>query len=215
MTDQELGNLDVIKTDEGGRYVVPESPEMHPLGKLYLESQPIASRYGLVGTGTTCYRVRRPDSGQWDYVLKFKWRWARDRPEDELLKLAKKKCVCGAVSLDHYQEIESTANLRRSLRWGPQRRFTRMYLHKGDASAEEQMQKVAPNADDFIQHTEETDNYFQNRILPVRLLLLLADLFILFSLSLNCLKCSVMLLSVTNHFTMTPRIFIKTYPRET
>jgi hypothetical protein len=142
MTDQDLGKSNIIETDKGGSYVVLDNVAMPSLGKLYLESQPIASREGLVGTGTTCYRARMPDSNRWNYVLKFKWRWARERPEDELLKLAKKKCVWGAVSLDYYKEIESTANLRRGLRWGTHRKFARMHFRNRDGNIEGQRQEV-------------------------------------------------------------------------
>ncbi|KAI6083218.1 FunK1 protein kinase [Hypoxylon rubiginosum] len=151
MTDQDLGKSNIIKTDESGSYVILDTSSM---GKLYLESQPIVFRERLVGTGTTCYRAKLPDSNRWNYVLKLKWRWARDRPEDELLKLAKKKCVWGAVSLDYYEEVESTANLRRGLRWGTHRKFSRV-----------QQQEVLFNADGLAEYTEETDNFFQNRIL--------------------------------------------------
>ncbi|OBT75577.1 hypothetical protein VF21_05837 [Pseudogymnoascus sp. 05NY08] len=58
MTDEELGKLSIIQTDEGGRYITLNSVEIPALGKLYLESRPIAFRERLVGTGTTCYRVR-------------------------------------------------------------------------------------------------------------------------------------------------------------
>lgn len=165
MTDQDLGKLNIIKTDKGGSYITLDSVAIPSLGKLYLESQPIASREKLVGTGTTCYRARMPNSNQWDYVLKFKWRWARERPEDELLKLAKKKCVWGAVSLDYYKEIESTANLRRGLRWGTHRRFARVHFRKRDGNIEGQRQEVICNTDGLVEYTEETDNFFQNRVL--------------------------------------------------
>ncbi|KFZ04893.1 hypothetical protein V501_08875 [Pseudogymnoascus sp. VKM F-4519 (FW-2642)] len=137
LTDQELGKLAIIEVDEGGSYITLDSVEIPALGKLNLEAQTIASRERLVGTGTTCYRARTPNSDRWDYVLKFKWRWARDRPEDELLKLASEKCVWGAVSLDYYKEIESTSNLRRT----------------------------ASNAAGLVDYTEETGDFFQNRIL--------------------------------------------------
>lgn len=165
MTDQELGKIDIIETDKGGTYVILEGEAMASLGKLYLESQPIASREGLVGTGTTCYRARMPDSNRWNYVLKFKWRWARERPEDELLNLAKKKCVWGAISLDYYKEVESTANLRRGLRWGTHRRFARMRLRQSHGSIKEQEQEATYNADGLAEYTEDTNNFFQNRIL--------------------------------------------------
>ncbi|KID81640.1 serine/threonine-protein kinase Sgk2 [Metarhizium guizhouense ARSEF 977] len=92
MTDEQLGTLQRIKTDEEGSYITLENVANSNLAKLYLESQPIACRQGLVGTGTTCYRAKPSGSNRWNYVLKFKWRWARHRPEDELLRLAQEKC---------------------------------------------------------------------------------------------------------------------------
>ncbi|KAF9765556.1 hypothetical protein IL306_002147 [Fusarium sp. DS 682] len=165
MTDQDLGQINLIEADEGGSYVILDTTGMPSLGKLYLESQPIAFREGIVGTGTTCYRARIPDSNRWDYILKFKWRWARERPEDELLKLAKEKRVWGAVSLDYYKEIESTANLRRSLRWGTHRKFARAHSPQRHASVDEQQQHANRSADGLVEYTEETNNLFQNRIL--------------------------------------------------
>jgi hypothetical protein len=165
MTDQDLGKINIIETDKGGSYIILDSMVMPSLGKLYLENQPIASREDLVGTGTTCYRARMPDSNRWSYVLKFKWRWARERPEDELLKLAKKKCVWGAVSLDYYEEVDSTANLRRGLRWGRQKKFVRMHFRKRNGSVKGQRQEAICNTDGLVEYTEETDNLFQNRIL--------------------------------------------------
>ncbi|KAM5361949.1 hypothetical protein ACJA88_014258 [Fusarium oxysporum] len=165
MTDQDLGKINIVETNKVGRYIILDSVAKPSLGKLYLESQPIASREGLVGTGTTCYRARMPDSNRWNYVLKFKWRWARERPEDELLKLAKKKCVWGAVSLDYYKEIESTANLRRGLRWGTHRKFARMHFHERHGGIEGQQLEVTCHAAGLVEHTETTDNFFQNRIL--------------------------------------------------
>lgn len=157
MTDQDLGNSNIIEVDTGGRYILTDSVAIPPSGKLYIESQPIASRENLVGTGTTCFRVRLPDSQDWKYVVKFKWRWARERPEDELIRLAISKGVWGAVSIDHYQEVEETANLRRGLRWGTHRKFARPH-GRG---------QQAPSTlnDGLLEHTEETDNFFQNRIL--------------------------------------------------
>lgn len=157
MTDQDLGKSHIIETDKGGSYIVLDSAAMPSLGKLYLESQQISSRGGLVGTGTTCYRPRLPDS---------KWRWAGKRPEDELLKLAKEKCVWGAVSLDYYKEIESTANLRRGLRWGTHRKSAKMHFGKKKRDIEGKRQESTCSTDRLVEHIEETDNFFQNRVLP-------------------------------------------------
>jgi hypothetical protein len=176
MRDQELGNLDIIEMDEDGVYITLDGVEMPALGKLYLETQPIASRERLIGTGTTCYRARMPDSDRWDYVLKFKWRWARDRPEDELLKLASEKCVWGALSLDYYKEIESTSNLRRSMRWGKHRKFAGV-----DRSNEEQRQEATFNADGLVTIQKKLATSFKTVSLPVSLRLLSADPFIRFT----------------------------------
>lgn len=115
MKDQELGKLNLIEADKDGCYIFLDTAAAPSLGKLYLERHPLSQGY-LVGNGATCYRERSPDSSHWDYVLKFKWRWARKRPEDELLKLGKEKCVSGAASLHYYKEFESTTNLRGCLR---------------------------------------------------------------------------------------------------
>ncbi|KAI5858266.1 FunK1 protein kinase [Durotheca rogersii] len=166
MTDHDLGKANSIETDEDGSYIILDDVAMPSPRKLYLESQPIVSRGGLVGAGTTCYRARTSNSNPWNYILKWKWRWARERPEDELLRLAKEKRAWGAVSLDYYKEVESTANLRRSLRWGAQRKFTQPHSQEEEhGSIEGQRQQDAFNTDGLDQYTEETDNFLQNRIL--------------------------------------------------
>ncbi|OAQ59614.2 serine/threonine-protein kinase Sgk2 [Pochonia chlamydosporia 170] len=166
MTDQDLGELDTIKTDEGGSYMMFDGAETIPsFGKHYLERKPVASREGIVGSGTTCYRIRMPRSSQWSAILKFKWRWARERPEDELLRLAHEKGVWGALSLDYFEEVESTANLRQGIRWGTQRRFSTLPSSKGPGLTLEQRQEATSTKRGFADYTEETNNYFQNRIL--------------------------------------------------
>ncbi|KAJ2990636.1 hypothetical protein NUW58_g2849 [Xylaria curta] len=160
MTDYDLGKLSIIETDTGGNYIVLDS-----VGKLYLESQPIAFRDRLVGTGTTCYRARSPDSNRWSCIVKFKWRWGKERPENELLTLAKEKRVWGAVSLDYYKELESTANLRAGIRWGTHRKFTESSPDEKRESIEEKQREITYNAKGLAEYTEETDNFFQNRIL--------------------------------------------------
>lgn len=161
MTDEQLGTLQRIKTDEEGSYITLENVANSNLAKLYLESQSIACREGLVGTGTTCYLARPSGSNRWNYVLKFKWRWARHRPEDELLRLAQEKCGRCAISLDHYEEIESTAKLRAGLRWGTHARFSSEQHADSRRRGVEGLRQPTGLAD----YTEKTDNYFQNRIL--------------------------------------------------
>ncbi|KAG5979387.1 hypothetical protein E4U55_005228 [Claviceps digitariae] len=192
MTDQELGmgmgTEDMVKTkktNQGGgggehcrRYVVCTS-----LGELVLDDEnPLAQRDGFVGPGMTCYRARRRAGGDdndddggdgvasgWQYVVKFKWRWARQRPEDEFLRLASEKCGSGlALSLDSYDEIESTANLRRGFRWGQHRRLRVADDDEDDADgATENTDTVTVTEpkDGLARYTTDASHHFQNRIL--------------------------------------------------
>lgn len=124
MTDQELGiNSDVVKLDDddGGSFVTLENGSPPSLARLYLQDEPVSLRQALVGVGTVCYKARSPASDRWDYVVKFKWRWARSRREDEVLLLAQEKQVSNVVSLVYYKEFMSTADLRSGLRWWPYR----------------------------------------------------------------------------------------------
>ncbi|KAI1310400.1 FunK1 protein kinase [Xylaria venustula] len=152
MTDEEIGMCSNFTTDEGGSYVGFDNGAMPSLEKLYLERYPFVSRECLVGTGTTCYRARTPDSAQWDYVVKLKWRCAKERSEHELLNLAQKKGVWGI----------GTANLRRGLRLGTQKSLNKTHACEGERSLGEHQQCYA---DDFFQCTEDVNDHFQNRIL--------------------------------------------------
>jgi hypothetical protein len=55
------------------------------------------------------YWARVPDSNRWDYVLKFKWRWARKCLEDELLKLTRRRAseVPSPYILTKNESVES------------------------------------------------------------------------------------------------------------
>ena len=169
MSDQDLGQSNAIQADKRGSYINPDDAVTPSLGtKLYLESRPFVCGEGLVGTGTTCYWARRLDQDQWHLVVKFKWRWARERPEDELLRLVQEKNVWGAVSLDYYKEFESTANLRRSLRWGLLQRFVEPHSSPGTQAnpmEKSQGQRTSHGTDGLSNYAEETRNRFQNRIL--------------------------------------------------
>ncbi|KAK0706790.1 hypothetical protein B0T26DRAFT_756246 [Lasiosphaeria miniovina] len=177
MRDGELGRSGIIRTDEVGSFITfelePEPGHAAALGeKLYLEDQPIALSRTLVGQGTACYRGRRPTSSRWHCVVKFTWRWARTRPEEELLRLAGEKGVRGLVSLDYDKRYTSTADLRSGLRWGPHRRLV---------SQQQQQQQQQHQADNLIPRgtaaaaagagagildvTEATSRFLQNRIL--------------------------------------------------
>ncbi|KAF1733596.1 hypothetical protein CRV24_007501 [Beauveria bassiana] len=165
MTDQNLGKSNIFETGDDGNFFRLDGMVDGLSGKLNVEGHPIAARQSLVGTGTTCYRAKKPDSHNWNYALKLKWQWARDRPENELLNLAKKKRVWGAVSVKYCKELETTANLRRSLRWGTQRKFLTSSVGNKQNKDEENLRETTPSINGFLQYTKETTNFFQNRIL--------------------------------------------------
>ncbi|KND86276.1 hypothetical protein TOPH_09086 [Tolypocladium ophioglossoides CBS 100239] len=165
MTDRDLGRSDIVDNDEAGSYITLEDAAQTSLGKLYLEDQPIALSEELVGEGTTCYRAKMLGSNRWDYVVKFKWRLARDRPEEELLKLAKEKNVWGVVSLDYHKDVDSIANLRQGLRWGPYRKLlTSKHQTEESEAVGVQEQRLPRGTKGIVEHTEDTNRCLQNRI---------------------------------------------------
>lgn len=95
VTDKDLGQSTIIKRDDFGNFITFEDATLTGLEKVYLEDSPIALSRELVGDGTVCYRGRASNQGEWKYAVKFKWRRARDRREEHLLKLAKQRKVWG------------------------------------------------------------------------------------------------------------------------
>ena len=153
MTEKDLGISDIIENSEAGRCITLDDALVPSLQKLYLEDQTIALSEDIVGEGTTCYRAKSLGAQRWDYVVKFKWRLASKRPEEELLQLAKAKNCWGVVSLDYKKSIDSTSNLRQGSQFAPYRRFLARQ-HDMDES----------EANGIIQHTEETSKVFEDRI---------------------------------------------------
>jgi hypothetical protein len=79
MTDAELGLNTFIKRDGNGKYIVARDV------RISLEDKPIALTKAIVCRGTTCYRGRRSDSTEWEYVVKFAW--PSDKRQRDLLLL--------------------------------------------------------------------------------------------------------------------------------
>lgn len=188
MTDQDLGKSHIVETDKGDSYMVLDNVAIPSLGKLYLESQPIASREGLVGTGMTCYRARMPDSKRWSHILRLKWRWARERPEDELLKLAKEKCLWGPRVPSHLiitkksktRQICAEVSDGEDTESSPGFTFARKIgISKGNSK------KVVAVLTDLSNIQKKPTTSFKIVSLPASSPLLSADLFIVFSLSWN------------------------------
>lgn len=157
MTDAELGINHMIKHDSEGDYIISKdsSDDAWPT-KVLLQGWPMTTPEGLVGSGTVCYRGRTAGFHDWDCAVKYKWRGATERPENELLEVAMKKHCWGALFVDRYEEMMSTADLRHGFQWGAQRRFRDA---KGEAEA------ASSDVGGFSECTEEAKGSFQNRIL--------------------------------------------------
>ena len=90
---------------------------------------------------------------------------ATERPEEEILKLAKQKSAWGVTSLHYDKEIISTANLRQGLQCGPYRTFLTRPHQAGESEVTgAQVQIPSCLAEGIMKYTEETDKAFEDRI---------------------------------------------------
>ena len=105
MTDEQLGRSDLIKSDEDGNYIMTRDAVVGPdfSNEFYIQAKPIALHGDQVSAGTTCYLARMPQLDRWNYVVKFKWRRASNRLEEEMLKAADEKNISGLVSLVYHK----------------------------------------------------------------------------------------------------------------
>jgi hypothetical protein len=99
MSDAELGLNTFIRCDGNGKYIVARDV------RISLENKPIASTKAIVCRGTTCYRGRRSDSTEWEYVVKFAWPSDKRQREGDLLKLAKERGVTGIAMWFNHEQI--------------------------------------------------------------------------------------------------------------
>lgn len=98
----------------------------------------------------------------WEHVVKFKWRLASTRPEEELLSFVNEKNVVGVVHLDCHEEITSTLELRQGLQCGKNRAFpTAQNQNQEDVCS----RTVDQGAVGITNFTQETDVSFENRVL--------------------------------------------------
>ena len=118
MSDEELGLNTSIKKDKETKYILFEGDGKTQKERLYLEDKPISYERAIVCRGTTCYRARKRNSQQWEYVVKFAWRSDKRRAEGELLKLAKERNVWGVAKLFGHQDLGTIADLREGLQFG-------------------------------------------------------------------------------------------------
>jgi hypothetical protein len=122
MSDAELGLNTFIKRDGNGKYIVARDV------RISLEDKPIASTKAIVCRGTTCYRGRRLDSTDWEYVVKFAWPSDKRQREGRLLKLAKERGVTGVAEWFHHEQVaidgslDTIASLRKGMKFGSPRR---------------------------------------------------------------------------------------------
>ncbi|KAG9228380.1 hypothetical protein BJ875DRAFT_389540 [Amylocarpus encephaloides] len=124
MSDAELGLNTFIKRDGNGKYIVTRGV------RISLEDKPIASTKAIVCRGTTCYRGRKSDSTEWEYVVKFAWPSDKRQREGELLKLAKERGVTGiAVWFNHEQitidgDPDTISHFRQDMTFGTPRKLS-------------------------------------------------------------------------------------------
>ncbi|KAG9237290.1 hypothetical protein BJ875DRAFT_533004 [Amylocarpus encephaloides] len=124
MTDAELGLNTFIKRDENGKYIITRDV------RISLEDKPIASTKAIVCTGTTCYRGKRSDLTDWEYVVKFAWLSDERQREGELLKLAKERGVKGITEWFNHEQVtidgspDTITSLRKGMKFGPLRKLS-------------------------------------------------------------------------------------------
>ncbi|KAL5318088.1 hypothetical protein ACEPPN_015192 [Leptodophora sp. 'Broadleaf-Isolate-01'] len=124
MTDAELGLNTFIKRDGNGKYILTRNV------RISLEDKPIASTKAIVCRGTTCYRGRRSDSTDWEYVVKFAWPSDKRQREGRLLKLAKDRGVTGIAEWFNHEQItidgdpDTISHLRQAMEFGAQRKLS-------------------------------------------------------------------------------------------
>ncbi|KAH6725072.1 hypothetical protein BKA61DRAFT_42781 [Leptodontidium sp. MPI-SDFR-AT-0119] len=124
MTEAELGLNTFIKRDATGKYIVVRGV------RIFQEDHPIASQKAIVCRGTTCYRGRRGDPGEWEHVVKFAWPSDKRQREGDLLKLAKERGVKGIAEWFHHEQItidgnpDTIAHFRRGMKFGAPRKLS-------------------------------------------------------------------------------------------
>lgn len=188
----DLGESDIVKNDDTGRFIDIADIATSAVGQLYLEDKPIALAKEAFGEGTTCYRAKKLESDRWNFVVKFKWRLATDRPEEELLKLANEKNVWGIVSLDYHKDMSRTEKLRQ---WAltENSRLNELILRRA-----------------FLIISRKPARLLKIAFSPALLLPPLAGLFGHSERCLNCFKFFAMLLRPTGHSSRMPKFFTRT-----
>ncbi|PVH69171.1 hypothetical protein DL98DRAFT_578486 [Cadophora sp. DSE1049] len=120
--DAELGLNTFIRRDRNGKYIVARDV------RISLEDKLIASTKAIVRRGTICYRGRRLDSTDREYVVKFAWPSNKRQQEGRLLKLANERGVTGVAEWFHHAQaaidgsLDTIASLRKGMKFGPPRR---------------------------------------------------------------------------------------------
>ncbi|KGQ06989.1 hypothetical protein BBAD15_g7714 [Beauveria bassiana D1-5] len=162
MTDQELGMSSIFSTDDQGQYILLNENN-GTADRLYVDTTPIVTRQTLIGAATVVYRAKLSGSDEWSHAVKIKWPSANARPENELLEIAMERKAWGAAKLVLYREYEITANLRRGMGCGEQRK-----LPSQVTAADEQNEETKTGNGDIpgvLQFTEKARRSFDSRTL--------------------------------------------------
>jgi hypothetical protein len=124
LSDAELGLNTFIKRNRTSKYFIAQDV------RILLEDKPIALTKAIVCRGTTCYRGRRSDSTEWEYVVKFAWPSDKRQREGDLLKLAKERGVTGIPIWFSHKQItidgdpDTILYLRRDMKFGTPRKLS-------------------------------------------------------------------------------------------
>jgi hypothetical protein len=115
LNDEELGMDTFIQHDVLGKYILLNKGKDTEEERIYLGSEPIHRRRGIMCRGTpACYRAKRPGSERRDLVVKFVWRLENTPPEETILATIKERKVFGVIQLWDHQEIDNVKRIRQS-----------------------------------------------------------------------------------------------------
>ncbi|KAF7951951.1 hypothetical protein EAE96_007248 [Botrytis aclada] len=124
MMDAELGLNTFVKHDSNGKYIVARDVN------ICLEDKSIASTKAIVCRRTTCYRGRRSDSTEWEYMVKFAWPSDKRQQKGKLLKLTKEKGVTNIATWFNHKQIvidndpNTISHFQRNMNFGRLRKLS-------------------------------------------------------------------------------------------
>lgn len=109
LSDAHLGLNPVVQQDDKGAFVLMSGP-WFPL-KYYLEDKPITSPRKMISRSPTCFRVRRPQAENNEFVFKLSRKSSIRSSEKHMLELAKRRKVWGVSELICHQNVTALTHM--------------------------------------------------------------------------------------------------------